>query len=192
MIPQGPFEFFRTAFYFVRLFMQGVVCLNPEDFVRKLILISALLIAFGCLAQDPTGHGGGGTLTRQASRYMALETALLQAQQDRNQNAASRLVGNDFEIWSAESADAMPREVWEQGWQDLNLTWFRIRNIAVREFGDTAVISFLLDRRGDRRGRAIPATVYVVDVWQQQAGKLAVRYLSTPGKPALQLMPANK
>jgi ketosteroid isomerase-like protein len=141
--------------------------------------------------QAPVAHGAGGTLTRGASRYKGLETALLQAQQDKDQNTASRLLADDFEIWSAEKIDATPREVWEQSWTSGNLTWFRIRNIAVREFGDTAIVSFLLDRRGDANGKPAAPTAYVVDVWQQKAGKLSVRYITVPGHPTAQLLPTG-
>lgn len=161
--------------------------------MRKLIVASVLFVTTLGIGQNqaPVPHGMGGTLTRSADRYKGLETALLQAQQDKDQNSASRLLADDFEIWSAEQTDARPRELWVQGWTKTNLTWFRIRNITVREFGDTAIVSFLLDRRGDANGKPVAPTTFVVDVWQQQTGKLSVRYISVPGHPTLQLVPAG-
>jgi hypothetical protein len=167
--------------------------MTSEDLVRKIIVASVFFLTTFSLAQNqaPVPHGTGGTLTRSASRYKGLETALLQAQQDKDQNTAARILADDFEVWSAEQTDATPREIWEQRWGIENLTWFRIRNLTVREFGDTAIVSFLMDRRGDSNGKPLAPTSFVVDVWRQKTGKLSVRYISNPGHPTLQLVPTG-
>ena len=157
-----------------------------------------MLLSICVFAQDQVPTGGrpsGGrteTPTRGVIKYKALERALLQAQQDKRQDAARQMIAEDFEIWSAEKNEPTPRELWEQGLASSNISWFQIRNMAVRDFGSVAVVSFLLDRRGEANGKPVTPTVYVVDVWQQQTGKLAVRYISAPGKPAAQLMPTGK
>ncbi len=164
---------------------------------------TAIFALFFCsvvvFAQDQPPTGGrpsGGrieTATRGVVRYRGLEKALLQAEQGKDEEALKRFVADDFEVRSAESNEPMPREVWEQRAKSANINWFQIRDLAVHEFGDVAVVSFLLDRRGDAGGKAIPATVFAVDVWRQAESKLAVRYVSTPGKPAgARLMPTGK
>jgi len=164
----------------------------------KRLLIAVLLLSIGVVAQDQAPTGGrpsGGrteTPTRGVVKYKALEKALLQAQQDKQQDAMSKLLADDFEVWSAEQNDPTPRELWEHNASSANISWFQIRNVAVRDFGTVAIVSFLLDRRGDANGKPITPTVYVVDVWNQQSGRLSVRYISAPGKPAAQLMPAIK
>jgi ketosteroid isomerase-like protein len=126
-------------------------------------------------------------------RFKGLERALVEAGQEKNQQTLSRLVAEDFEERSAERIDPTPRELWEQNWTSANVTWFQIRDMGVHDFGDTAVVSFLLDRRGQAGGKALPATVFIVDVWRKAEGKVAVRYVSTPGKPAgAELMPTGK
>jgi ketosteroid isomerase-like protein len=158
-----------------------------------------LLCAVSVVAQDQPPTGGrpsGGrieTATRGVVRYRGLESALLQAEQNKEQDALNRFIADDFEVRSAESNQPTPREVWEQRAKSANITWFKIRDMAVHEFGDIAVVSFLLDRRGEAGGKAVPPTVFIVDVWRQAEGKLAVRYVSTPGHPAgPRLMPTGK
>jgi hypothetical protein len=164
----------------------------------KTFLFAVLLLSVSLFAQDQAPTGGRPTAgrtetpTRGVVKYKAMERALLQAEQEKRQDAARQMVADDFEVWSAEKNEPTPRELWEQGWTSSEISWFQIRNIAVRDFGTVAVVSFLLDRRGQSGGRPVTPTVYVVDVWQQQTGKLAVRYVSTPGKPAVQLMPTGK
>ena len=53
----------------------------------------------------------------------------------------------------------------------------RVRDLAVREFGDVAVVSFFLDPTAHGKTRS---PLYVVDVWRQAEHKLAVRYVSQP------------
>jgi hypothetical protein len=164
----------------------------------KTFLFVFLLLSFIAVAQDQAPTGGrpsGGrteTPTRGVVKYKAMERALLQAEQDKRQDATRQMVTEDFEVWSAEKNEPTPRELWEQGWMSANISWFQIRNMAVRDFGSVAVVSFLLDRRGESNGKPVTPTVFVVDIWQQQTGKLAVRYISAPGKPAAQLMPTGK
>ena len=162
--------------------------------MRKLIVASVLFVSQFSIAQSqaPAAHGAGGTLTRSASKYKDLETALLQAQQDKRQDDVNRMVDDDFEVWSAEKNEPTPRDVWVQGWMTGNSSWFQIRNVAVREFGDIAVVSFLLDRRGEMGDKPVTPTVFVVDVWRQGTSKLVVRYVSSPGKPAPQVIPTRK
>jgi len=65
-----------------------------------------------------------------------------------------------------------------------NLKSFRVRNMAVHEFGEVAVVSFLLDRSGSVNGKAMSPVLYVVDVWRTKDDKLTVRYASAPANPA--------
>jgi len=164
----------------------------------KKAFLFVLIVGVAAWAQDVRPTGGrpaGGRVespTRGVVKYKALEQALLQAEQDKRPEAALDHLAEDCEIWSAEKNEPTPKELWEQNLKSSNISWFQIRNMAVREFGDVAVVSFLLDRRGEVKGKPVTPTVYVVDVWQQPAGKLAVRYVSAPGKPAAQLMPTGK
>jgi hypothetical protein len=164
----------------------------------KRILIFITLLAVVAAGQDkaPTGGRPSGqrteTPTRGVIKYKAMERALLQAQQEKQQDKVSGMLTEDFEVWSSEQNEPTPRELWEQNATSSNISWFQIRNMAVRDFGNIAIVSFLLDRRGEVNGKPVTPTVFVVDVWQQPAGKLVVRYQSVPGKPGAQLLPTGK
>lgn len=165
----------------------------------KTLFLAVLLCATAVVAQDkaPTGGRPSGerieTATRGVVRYQAMERKLLQAEQGKDVNALQELVSDDFEERSAEHNRPTPRDQWESLVKSGDLAWFQLRNMAVHEFGDIAVVSFLLDRRGQRAGKSLAPTVFIVDVWRQSEGKLAVRYVSSPGHPASpQLMPTGK
>jgi hypothetical protein len=164
----------------------------------KRILVLIVLLAVAAVGQDKAPTGGrpsGGrteTPTRGVVKYKAMERALLQAQQEKQQDKVSGMLADDFEVWSSEQSDPTPRELWEQNAASSNISWFQIRNMAVRDFGNIAIVSFLLDRHGEANGKPVTPTVFIVDVWQQPAGKLAVRYQSVPGKPGAQLLPTGK
>jgi hypothetical protein len=117
--------------------------------------------------------------TRSVSHYLDLERALADALQERRRDTVAQMLAPDFEVRSAQALDAVA------GIEGLAANVLpasaapRLRDLAVREFGDLAIVSFLLDRAA----RGPHATLYVVDVWQQQAGKLAARYVSEPVRP---------
>ena len=164
----------------------------------KRFLALVILFSLAAVAQDKAPTGGRPsaerteTPTRGVIKYKAIERALLQAQQEKQQDKISAMLADDFEVWSSEQNEPTPRELWEQSATASNITWFQIRNMAVRDFGNIAIVSFLLDRRGEVNGKPVTPTVFVVDVWQQPAGRLAVRYQSVPGKPGAQLLPTGK
>jgi hypothetical protein len=55
--------------------------------------------------------------------------------------------------------------------------------MAVREFADVAVVSFLLERSGIVNGKAMTPVLFIVDVWRKNDDRLAVRYASAPASP---------
>ena len=133
---------------------------------------------------QPTGRGPGrgGTLTRGASKYQELESRILSAIQARSVEQLHALVAPDLEVWSAEKSGAIGREEWQQASFASRLASFRVREIAVREFGEQAIVSFLLERYG--AGSRLVATDFVVDVWDVRTDVLRVRYVSTPAHPS--------
>jgi hypothetical protein len=140
-------------------------------------------------AQGPVPGGRGGateTLTRSAGKYQDLEMQLIRALEDKSQDALDRILAEDFEVWSAERTEPTSRQDWTRAGFTARVRSSRVRQITVREFGDTAVVSFLLERQLTAAG--VTSTLFVVDVWNAAANRLSVRYVSVPRRPA----PAQK
>ncbi|HWY24159.1 MAG TPA: nuclear transport factor 2 family protein [Nevskia sp.] len=146
--------------------------------------IAALALWAGAaLAQDPAPAARGamaGTATRSVAQYTDLEQTLLEALRDHDRAAAQAKLAEDFELREPDGADAISGADWLDHWMGGTLSTFRIQDLAVREFGDFASVSFLQHSRGRIAGAALPAFTYVVDVWRQSDHKLLVRYVSTP------------
>jgi len=153
--------------------------------MRHLLMI--LLVAGGCqeaLAQPamPPGTRGttSGLATRSVSNYLNLERGLLDALQAGDRGAVLQKLGPDFTFGSAADADETDAADWLNDEMRHPIETANVRNLAVREFGEVAVVSFLLDIRRAAKARAAPSTLYVVDVWQQQPPQLMARYAAQP------------
>jgi Domain of unknown function (DUF4440) len=143
--------------------------------------LSALTLAASAQSRLPPGVDGsrgapGAMATRSVSHYLELERALADALHARRRDAVQQMLAPDFEVRTAEALDAVPAADWLAE-QLRAAPAMRVRDLAVREFGDVAVVSFWVDAAvpGARR-----SPLYVIDVWQQGQGKLAARYLSQP------------
>ena len=150
-----------------------------------LVVLAMISPAFATSAQDraPTGRGAPGqaTLTRSASKYQTLELTLIQALQSRSDSQLNTILASDFEVWSAETSGPTSRQDWQKAAFASRGQPTRVRSLTVREFGDTAIVSFLLQGNSSR---GVAPTLYIVDVWTQSTNTLNVRYVSVPAKPA--------
>ncbi len=150
----------------------------------KTLTIALLVLSVSLFAQDRAPSGGRTvTPTRTVAKYTALENNLFQAVEDDNRAGVENILAPDFEAWTAEKNPPTPRADWIQTFVG-NLKSFRIRNMAVHEYGDVSVVSFLLDRTGAVNGKAMSPVLFIVDVWRNQGDKLLVRYASAPANPA--------
>jgi hypothetical protein len=157
--------------------------------MRTALLLFVTCIPMFAVAQNqaPAARPGAqsGTLTRSASKYKGLELQLLQAQKDKDQASISSLLAEDFEAWIAGAGSPIPRAEWNRRWKKTHPGDYQLRDFSTREFGDVAVIGFVLQPSS----AAFP-TIFVVDVWRQASGLLAVRYeaetkvKAEPGPPA--------
>ena len=143
------------------------------------IALSALAFTASAQSRLPPGVDGNrgapaAMATRSVSHYLDLERALADALHERRRDAVQQMLAPDFEVRSAAALDAVPAADWLAE-QLRAAPAVRVRDLAVREFGDVAVVSFWVDAAGPGARRS---PLYVIDVWQQ--GKLAARYLSEP------------
>lgn len=151
--------------------------------VFALLMAAALSIA--AQPGPPPGVRGAenAMATRSVSAYLQLERDLQDALVDQNIAELNRLLAADFEVRSADRADATGSDDWRQQEMRANLSKAGVRDLAVREFDDIAIVSFFLDRTRVWKGKPVSTTWYIVDVWRRSAKKLQVRYTSQPVKP---------
>ena len=158
--------------------------------MRFLLVGLFLTISVGSsvCAQDrlPPGVRGGDSAmaTRSVNKYLQLERSLQTAIQDKDATAIKPLLTEDFEFRSANKPDADDMETWMKSVMAGTAVKNRVRDLNVREFENTAIVSFYLDRDAASRVRETKTTSFVVDVWRQPANQLVARYISAPGKPA--------
>ena len=157
-----------------------------------------LLVATAATALPPSPpHGGpaGGRamVTRSVARYQDLERALLDALASGDRATLARLLDEGFTARTAAGPDPQERADWLlQALGPQSATWrhrhWQVRDLAVREVDDLAMVSFLLDpgAPGARAG-----ALFVVDVWRQSTGTLLSRASSraadappTPSRPS--------
>ena len=146
--------------------------------MRRTLLIGAM--AFACLAGAPANAQPGGgpprgaAATRSVSLYLDRERALAEAIDQRDREAVSGLLADDFSARSPASPDPLDRESWLRAALAGRARDSRVRDLAVREEGDIAVVSFLLDLGAGRGAR----TQFVVDVWKASTGRLLARHIA--------------
>ncbi|MDQ6685741.1 MAG: hypothetical protein M3Z16_11505, partial [Pseudomonadota bacterium] len=156
--------------------------LRPVKRAALAIALSALTLAASAQSRLPPGvRGGTGAMaTRSVSQYLDLERGLATALHEHRREAVLKMLAADFELRSAATLDALPAADWVAAQMASGAAEGRVRDLAVREIGAVAVVSFWLDSGVEGRRQS---TVYVVDVWNQDAHSLAARYTAQPMRP---------
>jgi ketosteroid isomerase-like protein len=142
--------------------------------MKRFLMFLGLSAALGsamAAGQGPTGGRGGPVPTRNVAIFTKLETTLIDAVQHRDTEALARIVSDDFEIRSA-PAPGVPtaREEALHAWTQLPSQPSAIGQMAVHEYGDLMVVSFVW-RLGQQ-------SFFVIDTWKRAGTdwKVAVRY----------------
>jgi ketosteroid isomerase-like protein len=137
----------------------------------------------------PTGRAPGGpTVTRLVQMFTGLETEWMDAARRRDKAALERFLADDYELRiSSLPGEPIPREEWLQAAMNrYNLRSFTIGQMAVRELGDAALVSFLYSQEADVEGRDRSGDFFVIDAWVQKDGvwKVKARYAGpVEGRP---------
>lgn len=156
--------------------------------MRSLIVALLVFCSADALSQSrlPPGVRGPetGMATRSVSNYLRLERGLLDALESGKREAVAAMLGNDFAVRSSITPDEMAAADWLKSEAGDSRTTSNVRDLTVREFGDVAVVSFLIDHRRDTTSMRVGNTDFVVDVWQQRTHKLLMRSVAPSSKAA--------
>jgi ketosteroid isomerase-like protein len=121
------------------------------------------------------------TVTRTVQLFSTLESDWLDAVHQRDGEALKKIVADEFELRSA-SVPGRPtaRAEWQQQAFAAPPVDSTIEQMAVHEYGELAVVSFLWKIAAPKNS-TVPATVFVVDTWKQMEGgwKAVARYAAT-------------
>jgi len=156
---------------------------------KALLAATCSALAFAASAQSrlPPGVDGSGAAaapamaTRSVAAYLDRERALAGALREHRRDDVAHLLAPEFEVRSAESLDAVAAPAWLDAQLHAATMATVVRDLAVRELGDLAIVSFFLDAKAPRGTST--KTLYVVDVWRRSDVRLVARYESEPAHP---------
>lgn len=122
------------------------------------------------------------TVTILVKQYADLENNLQQAILNNNKKALNEMLANDFEERDGSNPNnPIPKEMWINKMLSQQHSMYRMEQIAVRDFGNIRMISFLLipkqpNKQIDNKG------LFIVDVWQNtdEHNQLLIRYSTEP------------
>jgi len=121
-------------------------------------------------------------VTRAVQAFLQLEEALLRALREADTAQLDALLGAEFELLVQQApSSSTPRETWLQRMRQPGATDYQPADMAVRELGAVAIVSFVLRPQG-RAGRP---PIAVVDVWERDGSRwvLTSRHASALAGP---------
>ena len=155
--------------------------------MKQSALSGCLALAGMCLALPSTAQEASAptrkivvpTVTRNVMVFGGLEHSLADAIGSHDTDAAGKLLGDRFEMRTDEQPGTpVPRDSWLQHALGSAAFTSKIDQMAVHEYGDVMVVSFLWHINRD--GQNASTEVFVVDTWKSMNGdwKLDARYAS--------------
>jgi hypothetical protein len=150
----------------------------PYPLMISPVLRIALLLCLLFPAQHAAAQGSGTnripTVTRLVKIFLGLEGDLAQRLDAGDADAVERMLLPDFELRTGGApGNPVPKEEWMRRMLGQKGAW-RIEQMAVHDFGEVAVVSYLqADAKSDRR-----KDLFITDVWKRagDSWQLAVRY----------------
>jgi hypothetical protein len=140
-------------------------------------VLAAVLLgaAAPALAQDAPATGRIPTVTRLVKAFLEREAALEAAVREGHSAAVEAMLADDFELRvAAQPGNPTPRAEWVRLVIAKPGPPRRLEQMAVHDYGDVAVVSFMQASTG----RSLGHDIATVDVWKRSgdAWKLAVRF----------------
>jgi ketosteroid isomerase-like protein len=150
-------------------------------------LAGILLAAAAVWALPATADVAAGarvpTVTRLVKQFLELESALAADLLRGDRAAVERMLVDDFELRAGSApGNPTPRADWIRLALAAPPSGYEIEQMAVHDYGDVAVVSFL--QAATANGRRDPARdLFTVDVWKRADGawRLGVRYAAPAG-----------
>ena len=139
------------------------------------------------------------TATRQVTIFTGLEKQMLQAVQKKDKTSLQAMLDDDFEIYMPD-ADPLAGDDWVDSVMApaFSLKSYVLRQMAVVDLGDSAVVKYERILQSTYKGRNDGGEFFVVDLWKKNGDswKLASRYVakvgSIPVTPKVQPKPTGK
>jgi ketosteroid isomerase-like protein len=151
--------------------------------MKPFLILVSLLIAAGSVLAEGQATAPGRTVptkTLGVKIFSDLENEWLDAVHKRDREALNKIVAPRFELRSA-AAPGTPTPREESLDQSLQLAPFQssIGQMAVHEYGDVMVVSFLWKIDAAKQ-TALPRSVFVVDTWKrnQDSWQVVARYVA--------------
>jgi hypothetical protein len=157
----------------------------------------AALLAVAALGALPPAAGAADpripTVTRLVKAFLELEGALDADLRRGDRAAVERMLVDDFELRPGNApGNPTPRDDWIRLSLAAPPSGREIEQMAVHDYGDIAVVSFL--QAAIANGRRDPGRdVFAIDVWKRASGtwRLAVRYAGPARSPDFALPGAS-
>jgi hypothetical protein len=151
----------------------------------SLVACSLAVLPILAAAQPAPGPQRIQTVTRLVHVFSGLERDWMDAVRQGDEAGATRPLDEAFEMRSALApSDPVPAAEWvRSALHDFHARSLRVSDMAVRELGATALVSFRLAQEAERAGKDESGEFFVTDVWVQKDGswKVAARYTDAPG-----------
>jgi len=150
--------------------------------MKKFYLVC--LLSFCALTESSLAASGEAattripTVTRLVQLFMGLETTLIDAQLKGDAAGLGALLADNFEMRiDARPGEPIPRAEWLKRVLEQRRAG-QLEQMAVHDYGDIAIASFLLKAEGNTKQ---PTDVFIVDVWRRAGGdwKLSTRYAAS-------------
>ncbi len=128
--------------------------------------LAALSIACGTAGVAAQMPPAGGHVTRAVQEFTQRVMALQRAAGAGDADRVGELLGGGFEALRAEQpAEPIPREDWLAAMRAAGIARIQVEEMAVREYGPVAVVTFVMRTEGQPQSRL------VTDTWQLEGGR---------------------
>jgi len=148
--------------------------------MKRLFAFALLLIALASLAFSQVQNSEALTYSAAQQELITLSEQWNDALARKDATVLERILAEEYYISAPGETNKTVRSVWLKNAQEMDWRDLRFHNFKVDIYGDTAIVSALLDFKvTTNRGIPISTNAQVVDVWVRRDGRwqVAARHL---------------